>query len=159
MNFIHWHWQLFQSPGRQGSFLRGCGWQPRCRTGVALLASEGSQHRKENIFSVFPHIQAHTEMKERKPEKELRPIGLSCAFYNIYIFIFNLCRHYKFATQVLKIKTGETPWITVTPSLSHNQIHFNQKDNLTFKNFHWDLLCTKLILLMVACGPFCNFLC
>lgn len=157
MNFIHWHWQPFQSPGGQGSFLRGCGCQPCCRTGVALLASEGSQHRKEKIFSVFPHIQAHTEMKERKPEKELKPIGLSCAFYDIYIVIFNPCRHYKFATHVLNLKRNHLDQCHPI-SLSRPNT-FQSKRQFDIQELPLGFMCTKLILLMLACGPFCNFLC
>lgn len=58
---------------------------PCCRPGVVLLPSEGSQHRKD-CLSVFPHTKAHAEMKKTKPNKEPKPTGLSCAFYDIYIF-------------------------------------------------------------------------
>lgn len=44
-----------------------------------------------------------------------------------------------YAMHVVKLKPREVTWVTATPSLSHNQTHFNYEDNLTFKNIHWDL--------------------
>lgn len=93
----------------------------------------------EKTTSVFPHIQAYNEVKERNPEKEPKPTGLSCASYDIYIFIFNPCMLQVCNERVKTSTLRETTWINVTLSLPHNQIHFNQKDNLTFKIFRWDL--------------------
>lgn len=51
-----------------------------------LLLQKVPSVGKKDHLSVFPHIRAHTEKKKRKSEREPKPTGLSCAFYDIYIF-------------------------------------------------------------------------
>lgn len=124
---------------------------------MVLIASEGSQRRKEKIISLSSPTSGHI-LRRRKESLRGSPSPLDyhvLSMTSIFL-LFSPCMRCKFAMHVLNLKRSH---LDQCHPISLSQPNtFQLRRQFDIQELSLGFMCTKLILLMVPCGPFCNFL-